>query len=167
MKTKSQKQTKKELKDPSALPHYYDILEVEDKHFINPSKATEGLSLPTLPQRVIAMMDCLPTTYLVVSGKALVRNRGVHKELVWHKGGLKPNRSKSVLKQALYNADEVEYGTNPTYRLLKSFAINKKVYNAIATVNPISSNYADCMEVVDWYIDSKMAPENKKNRNKR
>ncbi|MCL2414368.1 MAG: hypothetical protein FWC94_03855 [Bacteroidales bacterium] len=51
MRKNSQNKTKKELKDPSTLPYYSDILEIEDKHFTNPSRATEGLSLPTLPQQ--------------------------------------------------------------------------------------------------------------------
>jgi len=171
MNAKSQKQAKKELQDPSTLPHYSDILEIEDKHFTNPSRATKGLSLPILPQQIVAMMGCQFTKYLVLSGAVLKRNRGKHRDLV-EKGGLTPQRTKGVLKQALYQADEIEFGRNPTYRFLKSFKdpINKKEYNAVATINPVSSVYADCMEVVDWFIHEKIKPnhqsQNKKNRTK-
>jgi len=160
MKRKLQKQTRTELKNPSTLPHYSDILDIEDSHFTNPSRATEGLSIPTLPQQIVEMMNCLPTKYLVISGAVLKRNRSRHRELVEHKG-LKPQRAKKVLKQALYQADEIEFGRNPTYRFLKSFKdpINKKEYNAVATVNPVSSIYADCMEVIDWFIYEKMKPK--------
>ena len=151
-----QKQTKKELEDPSTLPHYSDILDIEDRHFTNPSRATKGLSLPILPQQIVEMMGCLPTKYLVLSGVVLKRNRGKHRDLV-EKGGLTPQRTKGVLKQALYQADEIEFGRNPTYRFLKSFKdpISKKEYNAVATVNPVSQTYVDCMEVVDWFIHEK------------
>jgi len=155
------KEAKNELKDPSTLPHYSDILEIEDKHFTNPSKLTEGLSIPILSEWVVSRMDCLPAKHLVVSGAVLYRNRQQHWELVKHKGKIKPERSKGVLKQALYYPTEIEPGRNPTYRLLKSFAVNKKVYNAVVTINPISPTYADCMEVVDWFIDSKMRPKTK------
>ena len=167
MKTKSKKQVKKELRNPAILPHYSDILEIEDKHFTNPSRATEGLSIPTLSQQVVEMMGCQFTKYLVLSGAVLKRNRNVHRELV-EKKGLAPQRAKAVLKQALYQTDEIEFGRNPTYRFLKSFKdpISKKEYNAVATINPISPTYADCMEVVDWFIYEKMRPNNKKNRNK-
>ncbi|MCL2416691.1 MAG: hypothetical protein FWD02_01985 [Bacteroidales bacterium] len=160
MEKESQKRTNRELKDPSNLPHYLDILDIEDKHFTNPSRTTEGLSLPTLPQQVVEMMNCLPTKYLVISGTVLKRNRSRHRELVEHKG-LKPQRAKRVLKQALYQADEIEFGRNPTYRFLKSFKdqINKKEYNAVATVSPVSQVYADCMEVIDWFIYEKMKPK--------
>jgi len=159
---------KKEFKDPSILPHYSDILDIEDSHFTHPSRATKGLSIPTLPQQIVDMMSCLPTKYLVISGAVLKRNRNVHRELV-EKKGLVPQRTKGVLKQALYQADEIEFGRNPTYRFLKSFKdpISKKEYNAVATINPVSSIYADCMEVVDWFIYEKMRPNcNKKNRAK-
>ncbi|MCL2414367.1 MAG: hypothetical protein FWC94_03850 [Bacteroidales bacterium] len=112
------------------------------------------------------MINCLPTKYLVLSGVVLKRNRNVHRELV-EKKGLTPQRAKGVLRQALYQADEIEFGRNPTYRFLKSFKdpISKKEYNAVATVNPVSSTYVDCMEVVDWFIYEKMRPNcNKKNR---
>jgi len=168
MKTKSKKQVKKELRNPAILPHYSDILEIEDKHFTNPSRATEGLSIPTLSQQVVEMMGCQFTKYLVLSGAVLKRNRNVHRELV-EKKGLAPQRAKAVLKQALYQTDEIEFGRNPTYRFLKSFKdpISKKEYNAVATINPVSPTYADCMEVVDWFIYEKMRPNNnKKNRNK-
>jgi len=157
MKTKSKKQTKKELQNPATLPHYSDILEIEDKHFTNPSRATKGLSLPILPQQIVEMMGCLPTKFLVIGGTTLKRNRSRHRELVEH-NGLKPQRAKKVLKQALYQADEIEFGRNPTYRFLKSFrdTVNKKEYNAVATINPVSETYADCMEVVDWFIYEKM-----------
>ena len=163
MKTKSKKQAKKELQNPSTLPHYSDILEIEDKHFTNPSRAIKGLSLAILPQQIVEMMGCLPTKYLVLSGVVLKRNRGMHYELV-EKGGLSPERAKAVLKQALYQADEIEFGRNPTYRFLKSFRdpINKKEYNAVATINPVSPTYADCMEVVDWFIYQKMKPKSQK-----
>ena len=171
MKAKSKKHAKKELKDPSTLPHYSDILEIEDKHFTNPSRATKGLSLPILPQQIVEMMSCQPTKYLVLSGAVLKRNRGKHRDLV-EKGGLTPQRAKGVLKQALYQADEIEFGRNPTYRFLKSFKdpINKKEYNAVATINPVSSTYTDCMEVVDWFIHEKIKPNqivNHKNKNKK
>jgi len=161
MKTNSQNQTKKELKDPSVLPYYSDIMGIEDCHFTNPSKLTEGLSIPILSEWVVNQMGCLPTKHLIVSGAVLCRNRQQHWELVKHKGKIKPERSKGVLKQALYQPTEIEPGRNPTYRLLKSFAVNKKVYNAVVTINPVSLTYADCMEVVDWFIDSKMRPKAK------
>ena len=154
------KKTKKLFKDPSILPHYFDILDIEDKHFTNPSRATEGLSLPILPQHIVDMMGCQPTKYLVISGAVLKRNRGKHRDLV-ERGGLSPQRTKGVLKQALYQADEIELGRNPIYRFLKSFKdpISKKEYNAVATINPISPTYADCMEVVDWFIHEKIKPK--------
>ena len=150
---KTENETEKKLKDPSTLPYYSDISDIEDKHFIYPSRATEGLSIPTLSEWVIAQMGCLPTKYLVISGDVLKRNRAKHRELVFNRRKLSPNRAKNVLEQALYQADRVVQGTNPTYKVLKSFAVKGKVYNAVATINPISPTYADCMEVVDWFIE--------------
>jgi len=144
---------KKELKDPSTLPYYSDILDIEDKHFTHPSRITEGLSIRILSEWVIGQMNCQPTKYLVVSGDVLKRNRAKHRELVFNRRKLSPNRAKSVLKQALYLTDKVVPGTNPMYKVLKSFAVKGKVYNAVATINPISPTYADCMEVVDWFIE--------------
>jgi len=150
---KTENETEKKLKDPSTLPYYSDISGIEDKHFTHPSRATEGLSIPTLSEWVIGQMGCLPTKYLVISGDVLKRNRGKHRELAFGKGKLTPKRAKGVLKQALYQTDKVVQGTNPTYKVLKSFAVKGKVYNAVATINPISLTYTDCMEVVDWFIE--------------
>ena len=76
------------------------------------------------------------------------------------------NQTKQALKDPSvlpYYTDimgvEDSHFTKPS--MLKSFAVNKKVYNAVVTINPVPPTYADCMEVVDWFIDSKMRPKAK------
>jgi hypothetical protein len=161
LNTKREFNETKKTKQSETFDKYanQDVLQnvtlISDEYFTNPTGQPNKSFVLMLPDLLAQQANC-DSKKLLIRYKVLKRNRHKHKELVEPaKGIVVARRSRSILNRALYNADTIEpcNAQKTSYRMLVSFKDPQsgKNSNAVATVNTVSTENPNYVEIIDWY----------------